>query len=320
MIAADGRLGGRAGSVSVLIPTYNHAAFIGETLESVLAQDHPDFEVVVGDDGSRDGTDAIVEQVAAHHPGRVCLLRSAANLGIARNFNRLLNAVSGEFFAWLGGDDLMLPGKLSRQVALMQDRPDAVGSVHDAEVFESETGRVLGRFSEVYNGRRGFREGGVELWFRPAYYTLPSTMMIRTAARPQRGYDERFAFSSEWIFDIETFRHGRCVVLDDVLCRYRRHTGNVTAGRALAEVGVEETLMIMALVQARYPELTPLVRLRKTGLLLSAALDRRSDRRAALPYFRAALQEGGPWRVGRVLLAYGGVWMGRRRLGVPPPD
>lgn len=310
-----------AGRVTVLVPTFNHAQFIEDALRSVLSQDHPDFTIVVGDDASTDATADIVEEVARDHPDRVRLLRSRTNSGIAHNFNRLLGCVDGEFFAWLGGDDLMLPGKLSRQAELLQSRPEAAGSVHDAEVFESGSGRVLGRFSEVYNGRRGFREGGAELWLRVGYYTLPSTMMIRTSARPQRGYDVRFRFSSEWIYDIETFLGGPCVVLEDVLCRYRRHAGNVTAGAALARAGLEENLMIMALAQARHPHLAPLIRRRRTALLVSAALvHRRTDRGRATAYLRAALVDGGPRHVAATMSAYGRVWLGRKRLGVSAPN
>lgn len=306
--------------VTVLVPTYNHGAFIAETLESVLAQDYPSFNVVVGDDGSTDETVEIARGFEARHPKRVRLIASDTNSGIPANYNRLLGATRGCYCAWLGGDDMMLPGKLRRQVALMEDRPDAVMSAHDAEVFDSDTGRVLGRFSEVYNGRRGVRAGGVELLFQPAHYWLPSSIMVRLDAVRGRRYDERLRFSNEWIFDIETLLRGPCVTLDDVLARYRRHRGNVTASAELGSEGLEENLIVMALAQARYPELTSLVRLRRTGLLVSQALGLRArDRRRALRYARAALLDGGPIRVGRVLAAYAAVAGGRRLLGVPAP-
>ncbi|MEY2535325.1 MAG: hypothetical protein QOF29_3235 [bacterium] len=310
----------RGPRVSVLVPAYEHAPFIRETLDSVLAQDYGDFHVVVGDDGSQDGTADVVTEHVGGDP-RVRLLRSERNLGLAANFNRLLGAVEGEYYAWLGGDDVMLPGKLSQQVALLEARPDAVGCVHDAEVFVSETGETLGRFSEMYNGRRGFREGGVELWFEPLYFMLPSTMMIRSSARPARGYDERLPFANESLFDIETFRRGPCVTLDAVLVRYRRHGGNVRRSAAMQTGILEESLMAMAMVQARHPELTGLVRRRRASLLLSAAMRSagQGERRAAARYGWAALTDGGPRGVAASVAAYARLRAGRRRLGAAAP-
>ena len=98
------------------------------------------------------------------------VVASEENTGIAGAFNRALDAHTGEYIAWLGGDDVMLPGKLSRQVAALQARPDAIGCCHDADVFDSDSGRSYGRFTEVYNGRRGVRDGGVELLLDPGLH------------------------------------------------------------------------------------------------------------------------------------------------------
>src|SRR5690349_11312422 len=123
-----------APKVSVIVPIFNQAPFIRETVESVLNQDYQNVELVLSDDGSTDGTTAILRSYAQREPDRVRLVLSEQNTGIAGAFNRGLDAHTGEFIAWLGGDDTMLPGKLSRQVALLQSRPDVSGCCHDAEV------------------------------------------------------------------------------------------------------------------------------------------------------------------------------------------
>jgi glycosyltransferase involved in cell wall biosynthesis len=306
--------------ISVLVPTYNHAPFVRETLDSILAQDHPDFRVVVADDASPDGTADIVEAHAGGDP-RVRLLRAERNLGLAGNFNRLLGAIEGEYFAWLGGDDVMLPGKLSRQVAALEARPDAAGCVHDADVFVTESGQSLGRFSEVYNGRRGVPDRTVADWFRPFDFVLPSTMMVRTAARPEADYDERLRYANETVFDIETFRNGPCIGLDEVLVRYRRHEGNITRNPAMRAGVLEELLMAMAIVQARHPELTRLARRRRTSLLMAAGLDRAvsRDARGAARYLWAALLDGGAVRMASAAVAYARLQARRRRAGVRVP-
>ena len=76
------------------------------------------------------------------------------------------------------------------------------------------------------------RSGGIELWFDPTYKMLPSATMIRSALCPPGGFDERLTFTNDWLFDIEVFRHGHCMALDDVLVRYRRHADNFTTRAA----------------------------------------------------------------------------------------
>ena len=112
-----------APKVSVIVPIYNQAQFIRETVESVLGQDHPNIELVLSDDGSTDGTSDMLREYAERDPSRVKVVASEQNTGIAGAFNRALDAHTGEYIAWLGGDDVMLPGKLSRQVAALARAP-----------------------------------------------------------------------------------------------------------------------------------------------------------------------------------------------------
>jgi glycosyltransferase involved in cell wall biosynthesis len=304
--------------VSVIVPIYNQAPFIRETVDSVLAQDYPNLELVLSDDGSTDGTSAILGEYAGREPERVKVVASERNTGIAGAFNRGLQAHTGEYIAWLGGDDVMLPGKLSRQVAALQARPDAIGCCHDAEVFDSASGRSYGRFTEVYNGRRGVREGGVELLLDPGYMMLPSTMMVRSAALEGLEFDERIRVSNDWLFDIELFQRGAIVGLDDVLARYRRHQSNATSQ---VSDTLEDALVVLAVADARYPELHRLIRLRRVAAIFGEASRRwrAGERRAALSYVAAATGSGGLLRAFSVALRLVRVEAGRRRLGVNVP-
>src|SRR5918995_3396322 len=300
--------------VSVIVPIYNQAPFIRETVDSVLAQDYPSVELVLSDDGSTDGTADILSEYAEREPERVKVVASERNTGIAGSFNRALDAHTGEYIAWLGGDDLMLPGKLSCQVALLESRPGAIGCCHDAEVFDSASGRAYGRFTEVYNGRRGVRDGGVELLLDPAYLMLPSTMMVRSSAVDGLRFDPRVRVSNDWLFDIELFQRGQVVGLDDVLARYRRHQSNATS--QVSDV-LEDALVVLAIADARYPELHRLIRLRRVAAIFGEASRRwrAGDRRAALRYVAAATGSGGLWRSFSVALRLVRVEVGRRRLG-----
>jgi glycosyltransferase involved in cell wall biosynthesis len=304
--------------VSVIVPIYNQAPFIRETVDSVLDQDYPSVELVLSDDGSTDGTSDILREYAEREPERVRVVASERNTGIAGAFNRALDAHTGEYIAWLGGDDLMLPGKLSRQTEILESRPDAIGCCHDAEVFDSDSGRAYGRFTEVYNGRPGVRDGGVELLFDTSYLMLPSTMMVRSSAVGDLRFDHRIRVSNDWLFDIELFQRGRIVGLDDVLARYRRHQSNATSQ---VSDTLEDALVVLAVADARYPRLGRLVRARRAGAFFGEASRRwrAGDRRAAFSYMSAAARSAGLVRALRVALGLVRVELGRRRLGVSVP-
>jgi glycosyltransferase involved in cell wall biosynthesis len=305
-------------TVSVIVPIYNQERFIRETVDSVLAQDHDDVELVLSDDGSTDGTPAILREYAERDPRRVKVVTAPRNQGIAAAFNQALDAHTGDYIAWLGGDDVMLPGKLSRQVQVLEADRQAIGCCHDADVFDSASGRSYGRFTEVYNGRRGVRDGGIELLLDPTYMMLPSTMMIRSAAVAGLRFDARIRVSNDWLFDIELFQRGRVIGLDDVLARYRRHERNATSQTSDA---LEDALVVLAIAEARYPQLHRLIRRRRVGSVFgeAAARMRAGDRRTAVRYVAAAAGSGGLVRSLSVGLGLVRVQLGRRRLGVSVP-
>jgi len=280
--------------VSVIMAVYNEESFLAEAAESVLAQSFTDFELIISDDGSTDRTLEIAHALAERDPERIQVLRAERNQGKPFALNRALARHRGEYVAWLDGDDVMLPGKLERQVRALDGDRGAAGCSHDAEMFDSDSGRVIGRFSRVANAAP-LRSGGIEMWFDPTYKMLPSATMIRSALCPPGGFDERLTFTNDWLFDIEVFRHGRCIAIDEVLVRYRRHGDNFTTRAQESGVSFEEGLMTMAIVTARYPQLQRRARMVSAAIMLGQARRRlaRREWRAASSYLHAAFAAGG---------------------------
>ncbi|MGK2948421.1 MAG: glycosyltransferase family 2 protein [Acidimicrobiales bacterium] len=119
--------------VSVIITTHNGAAWLDDTLSSVFAQTYPHLEVVVVDNGSTDGTPGLL----ARWRDRVAVIQQS-NLGLAAARNAGMAATTGELVALLDHDDLWLPDKLARQVAVAQDHPSVGLVIGDVEEFDQE--------------------------------------------------------------------------------------------------------------------------------------------------------------------------------------
>jgi glycosyltransferase involved in cell wall biosynthesis len=185
-----------AALVSVTVPTYNHAAFIADCLDSILEQDYPAIEIIVADDRSEDATASIAEKYAAHYPDKIRLLSSDVRLGITVNANRAWLACSGKYVSTMAGDDLMRPGKLSRQVQLME--ADAACSLcyHDLDVFDSQAGETLYRWNQV----RGHPplEGSAENIIVFGTFIGACSAMVRRSSAPTAGFDPRIQIASDW--------------------------------------------------------------------------------------------------------------------------
>lgn len=130
-------------TVSVIVLTYNHARYIRQALDSILAQetDFP-YEILVGDDASTDGTQAILREYARREPDRLRLFLHEKNMGASRNAYTLLMAARGKYLATCEGDDYWCDReKLRIQVAYLEAHPAFSGCVHPCRIVD-EWGRT----------------------------------------------------------------------------------------------------------------------------------------------------------------------------------
>ena len=127
--------------LSIGVPVYNGEAFLRQTLESILAQSFREFELIISDNGSTDGTEPIAREFAARD-ARVCYHRNATNLGLAKNYNILFSLASGGYFKWASADDLLLPGYLERCIEVLDRDPEVV-LVYPRTRFVDAAGKIL---------------------------------------------------------------------------------------------------------------------------------------------------------------------------------
>lgn len=109
--------------VSVIIPAYNEEQNIRNAIESVLAQDFEDFELIIVDDGSTDATSDIIESFSDK---RIIFLQNKTNIGVTKSRNRALSEAGGKYIACLDADDTCTPDRLRKQVDYMETHPKCV--------------------------------------------------------------------------------------------------------------------------------------------------------------------------------------------------
>lgn len=255
--------------ISVAIITYNQKEFLQQCIESILAQDYPHLEIVIADDASSDGTPEMLRRYDEQYPDLFRLVLSEQNRGITCNANCAFHACTGKYIAWMGGDDLMLPGKLKKQVVFMEQHPDCVISYHNLDVFESQTGKSLGFFNSGKHCNHPHKGSVAKLIEYGTFCGACSVMMVREAC-PSYGFHALIPVASDWFHYIETASNGGSVrYLPEVLGRYRRHSGNVTNTSGISI----DQMVTLALVDHKYPHFSAYARRSRARFLYSRAVE-----------------------------------------------
>lgn len=240
-----------APGVSVLMVSYNQRRFVADALESAIVQSYPNLEIVIADDASTDGTANIVADYAARYPQLIKPIFNRENLGVTRNCNVALEQCTGKYIAFLAGDDLFLPGKISRQVAWFQDRQERVLCGHQAQVFYQDGSRPPHPFSRMMRFRRG--TGAARLIRYGAYCS--SSLMVRSDKIPPHGFDESVSLVSDYMLCVDVLADGgEFGSIPGTYTRYRRHGSNVSNDVPRNVVAAARALHEIA---RRYPQYAP---------------------------------------------------------------
>lgn len=231
----------KAPKVSVCVISYNQEKYIRKCLQSILEQETDfEFEVIVGDDGSKDGTPAIIREFADKYPGKVKPVLHPKNVGPTANYFSVHNIARGKYIAHVDGDDYCLPGKLSRLAAHLDQNKDCRIVWHRMHIInehgQSAVGMPVVPISEVTGLTRLYAKD------LATYYGITgchSGSMYRASAkklteRPVETLD--YFFSLSFVID-----GGYASYIDEPYGVYRffsyentitRAKGNVLAGKA----------------------------------------------------------------------------------------
>ena len=251
--------------VSVAVVTYNQRDFLDECLKSILAQDYAALQIVVADDASSDGTAELIASFAERHPGKFTIRIAERNGGVTVNQNAALAACTGTYISWMAGDDLMLPGKISEQVAYMERNPGCAICYHDLELFDSDSKAILGRMSDFDVQR----SGGLATLVRYGHFHGAVSSMVRRSHSPT-AIDPTIKVASDWLYYVECLAKGGTInPIPGVFGRYRRHANNVTAttDRSMPIALLQDHLQSCAIILARWPHTASDVRFRMAKLI-----------------------------------------------------
>ncbi len=209
--------------VSVILPSYNHQRYVSQAIESVLNQTYPQVELIVLDDGSRDRSVSIIEELAKTH-GFTAIRRE--NRGLAKTLNEGVNLAKGKYLCFVGSDDYYRPHRIERAVEQLEQAPASVACVYcDGDIVD-HIGRKIGLFADRHP----------RPWIGSTYDNLVVGNWIpglgttfKTEVLRQFMFDERFMIEDHTLF-LRMFKDGRLSLqyYDDVGFAYRWHGDNLS--------------------------------------------------------------------------------------------
>lgn len=208
----------KALKVSVCVITYNQEKYIRQCLQSIVDQEtNFEFEVIVGDDCSLDDTRAIIEEFRINYPEIIKPIYQEKNID-SGNYNYLTvhNAARGDYVAHIDGDDYALPGKLQKQVDILDNDTGITAVWHRVDYFDDANNFSSGATSDL-----SILDNGVvtfDLAARMGFIGVHSSIMYRRSARESVSLDKKFL---DLYFTWDLLSKGRGYFLNETLGRYR---------------------------------------------------------------------------------------------------
>lgn len=207
--------------ISVCMPVYNAKRYVAEAVESILSQTFRDFEFLIIDDGSTDGSLDILHRYATQDP-RIRLW-SGPNVGYVPRLNEMLALARGPLIARMDADDVSIPDRFARQVEFLRDHPevDVVGS---AMTCIDQRGYTLTdwAFPVAHDAIQDLALTG------SCPFSHPSVIMRRKAVLAVEGYKEELAPAEDYDLWLRMGERGQLANLPDILVRYRMHDQSVS--------------------------------------------------------------------------------------------
>ena len=217
---------GAPAAVSVVVPSYNHAQFIEATLRSIIKQTLPPAELIAIDDGSSDGSQAIIERVF-NDCTFPCKLIARENRGLCATLNEGFARTSGEYFAYLDSDDLWLPNFLSERVRLLKSRPRAV-LAYGHTYFVDEQNRIVDSTADWAS----YADGNARDMLLQTTAPMSPTVLYRREVLEQERWNEESKLEDYDLY-LRLSAAGEFAFDGQILSAWRRHSSNISWDQTL---------------------------------------------------------------------------------------
>lgn len=214
--------------VSVIVPTYNHADYLHEALQSVLSQTYSNWEAIVINNYSEDNT---IEIVQSFSEPRIHLLNFHNNGIIAAARNHGVLHAKGEYLAFLDSDDIWLPNKIERQLEIMRQNNNSLCHTDIKNI--DATGSLTKNKNLIKKIKKKFLYGGYKQLLVSNTITTSSVIIRRDFLSSIRFDEEPHLIAVEdyylWLF-LYNVDERSCYFLDEELVKYRQHDSSISAG------------------------------------------------------------------------------------------
>ena len=209
--------------VTVLMPVFNGERYLREAIDSILAQTFRDFELLIIDDGSTDGSEKIILSL---HDARIRYISNGTNRGLTATLNRGIKAARGEYIARMDCDDISLPERLAQQIAHLDSNPACAMVAAKAILIDTEGGEC-----GTWNDDDNFTSSEqIFLRLPRANCIVHPSIMIRTSLLSTQGYDPQQRHCEDYDLWLRMAADGyRIDKLDQQLLKYRINPLSVTA-------------------------------------------------------------------------------------------
>ncbi len=210
--------------VSIVIACYNHEDFVQASIQSVIDQTYENIELIVIDDGSKDGSVAKIESLIDHCQQRFTRFefRSRPNKGLSATLNEALEWCQGEYFSAFASDDIMLKDKTTKQVEILNNRTDVVGVFGAVQIINAQGGLL----NEIRQPDQVF--AFEDYIHADKVLPAPTQMLRMSALKVTGGYVEGMLLE-DWYIYLKLLQNGdKLLYKDEIICYYRRHGKNMS--------------------------------------------------------------------------------------------
>ena len=230
--------------VSVCIPVYNGAEYIGKAIESVLNQNYKEYELLIVDNHS---TDCTLEEVERFSDPRIRLIKNPENYGMFENWNICLHEAQGEYIQILCADDFIEANCLAGKVRILDKYPDVVLVFSASNVVDAKGKILLKRRPLHKNLICGGRQMAVKSFRAGNIYGEPSNVMFRKRAGKKIGkFSNSLFYSSDWDYWLRLSLEGRVAYIDRHLTNFRVSASSTTSTliKQLKQLKKDDVLLV----------------------------------------------------------------------------